>query len=299
MRGRVLRVSGLQCLVDVGIEEWQCELRGKLKLGPRVTNAPVVTGDLVEVSTVSDKIGVVESVYPRHSLFSRLSSGSRPSEQLLAANIDTLVAMVSLHNPSPRVGFIDRAIVMALKGNIEPAICINKIDLLAEGESDSLERTYRDLGYQVHLTCARTGAGVEALRSDLKDRVTAFVGQSGVGKSSLLNRLQPGLSIKTNTTMKKHNRGKHTTTAAHLYKLSSGGMVADTPGLKELGLWDVSRATLADYFVEMAPLLQQCRFRNCLHLSEPGCIIRNAVEESRISSARYAGYERIIQTLAE
>ena len=130
MRGRVLRVSGLQCLVDVGTEEWRCELRGKLKLGTRVTNAPVVTGDLVEVAAVSEKVGVVESVYPRHSLFSRLSSGSRPSEQLLAANIDTLVAMVSLHNPSPRVGFIDRAIVMALKGNIQPAICINKHDLL-------------------------------------------------------------------------------------------------------------------------------------------------------------------------
>jgi ribosome biogenesis GTPase len=299
MRGRVLRVSGLQCLVDVGLEEWQCALRGKLKLGARTTNSPVVTGDLVEVAAVSKRVGVVESVYPRHSLFSRLASGSRPGEQLLAANIDTLIAMISLHNPSPRAGFIDRAIVMALKGNIEPSICINKHDLLAEGESDAVARTYLDLGYRVHLTSAKTGEGVEALRSVLKDRVTAFVGQSGVGKSSLLNRLQPGLAIKTDTTMKKHNRGKHTTTATHLYRLNSGGLVADTPGLKELGLWDVSRATLAEYFVEMEPLLQQCRFRNCLHLSEPGCVIRNAVSENRISSTRYAGYERIMQTLGE
>ena len=299
MRGRVLRVSGLQCLVDVGIEEWQCELRGKLKRGTRTTNAPVVTGDMVEVAAVSEKVGVVESVYPRHSLFSRLASGSRPGEQLLVANIDTLVAMVSLRNPSPRVGFIDRAIVMALKGNIDPAICINKHDLLAEGESQPIEQTYGDLGYRVYLTSAKTGAGVEALRRALTDRVSTFVGQSGVGKSSLLNRLQPGLALKTDTTMKKHNRGKHTTTATHLYKLDSGGMVADTPGLKKLGLWDVSRATLAGYFVEMAPLLQQCRFRNCLHLSEPGCVIRNAVEENRITATRYAGYERIIQTLAE
>ena len=298
MRGRVLRVSGLQCLVDVGVEEWLCELRGKLKRGARVTNAPVVAGDLVEVGAVSEQIGVVESVYPRYSVFSRLASGSRPVEQLLAANIDTLVVVVSLHSPSPSVGFIDRAVVMALKGNIQPVVCINKQDLLADGESESLERTYRDVGYRVHLTSATTGTGIEALRHDLKDRVTAFVGQSGVGKSSLLNRLQPGLSIKTDVIMKKHNRGKHTTTATYLYKLSSGGLVADTPGLKEFGLWDVSRATLAGYFVEMEPLLQQCRFRNCLHLSEPGCAIRNAVEANRISSERYAGYERIIETLA-
>ncbi len=299
MRGRVLRVSGLQCLVDVGVEQWHCELRGKLKLDRRATNAPVITGDLVEVAAVSERIGVVESVYPRQSLFSRLSSGTRPSEQMLAANIDVLLAIISIYKPAPRIGFVDRAIVMAIKGNIQPALCINKLDLSDADEADHFASIYRNLGYHVHITSAKTGEGIKSLRAALKNRLTAFVGQSGVGKSSLLNKLQPGLSIKTDSIMRKHDRGKHTTTAAHLYKLDGSLMVVDTPGLKELGLWEVPRLDLAQYFVEMVPLLHKCKFRDCLHLGEPGCIVRKAVEDGHISSMRYAGYTKIIQSLAD
>lgn len=297
MKGRVLQLSGLHALVEAEGQVWQCELRGRLKDAMRGTTAPLAAGDWVEIQATALGTGVVEQVHPRRTKISRMASGLRGCEQVMAANLDQLVVIVAARHPEPRPGFIDRAIAMAHCGDILPVVCINKIDLVARELSGELAKVYADLGYGVHQTSALTGEGVENLDGQLKDRVSALVGQSGVGKSSLLNCLAPGLHIQTQEVMKRHDRGRHTTAVARLYPLPQGGHLVDTPGIKELQLWEVARPELAQYFVEMAPLADQCHFRDCLHRSEPGCAIRAAVERGEISTLRYEGYLRIAASL--
>lgn len=297
MRGRVLRVSGLQQLVEIDGRAWQCEVRGRLKAGARRANSPVVVGDWVQVAPTGAGTGVIEEVLPRVSRFSRGASGFRPYEQIIAANLDQLVVVVSIREPALRPGFIDRAVVMALKGGLVPVVCINKVDLDEGSEAERVAATYRCLGYQALLASAHTGQGVEALRSLLEGRVSVVVGHSGVGKSSLLNQLEPGLSIRTQSLMRHHDRGRQTTAAVHLYRLRGGGYVADAPGIKELRLWGVSRAELVSYFVELAPLASDCQFRDCSHAHEPGCAVRAGVQQGRVNALRYEGYCRIMETL--
>lgn len=299
MRGRVVRVSGIQHLVEIDDDLWQCELRGRLKKGMRTATSPVVAGDLVEVGPVSHRIGIIEKVHPRYSKFSRLARGLRSYEQILAVNLDQLIVVASLRNPPLRPGFIDRSIVMTLKGGMEPIICFNKVDLDCKEESSGIVAVYRRLGYKVCCTSARTGEGVEDFKDVLKGAISAVVGQSGVGKSSLLNRIESGLSLKTQNLMKKHSRGRHTTTTVQLHRLQMGGYVADTPGIKEVGLWGIDGSSLVDYFVEMMPLATECQFRNCRHIRESGCAIRSAVKEGEIATIRYEGYRRIMESLVQ
>ena len=297
MEGRVIRVSGLQHLVEIEGAYWQCEIRGRLKDGSRVASSPVVVGDRVVVLPTGENVGVIETVQPRFTKFSRRASGSRPFEQIVAVNIDQLVVVASILEPAFRPGFIDRAVVMGIKGGLEPVICINKIDLDVKGARFSLGDLYRDLGYAVAYTSARTGEGVGEAKKLLQNRVSVVIGQSGVGKSSLLNCIEPGLAIKTQELMKQHDRGRHTTTAVQLYPLREGGKVADTPGVKELWLWGIEAEELVEYFVEMAPLVRECRFRDCSHLREPGCAVRQAVEQGGIATLRYEGFCRILESL--
>lgn len=297
MRGRVLQLSGLHALVATEGGVWQCELRGRLKAARRAATAPLAAGDWVEVQATAPGAGVVELVHPRRTKLSRLTSGLRGREQVIAANVDLVVVVVAIRHPAPRPGFIDRAIAMAHSGDILPVLCINKVDLVHGQQITELARVYADLGYAVHQTSALTGEGVGVLAGLLVDRVSVMVGQSGVGKSSLLNCLAPGFNLQTRELMKGHDRGRHTTSAARLYPLPQGGYMVDTPGVKELQLWEVSRSELVRYFVEMAPLASQCRFRDCLHLGESGCAIRQAVERGQISSLRYQGYLRIAASL--
>jgi len=296
MRGRVLRISGQQCLVEIDGKQYQCRLRGRLKAGARMSNSPVITGDWVEIGDLEE--GMIESVLPRRSNFTRAASGSRPYEQIVAVNIDQLVIVTSARQPNLRLGFIDRAIITALRGDINPIVVVNKIDLDHHGEIRPSVAQYTQLSYPVFFTSASTGAGMAEFVVQLKDKVTAFVGQSGVGKSSLLNWVEPGLGLKTREIMKRHDRGRHTTAAVQLYPLSQGGYVADTPGIKELHLCGVSPLNLVEYFAEMAPLVGDCYFRDCAHLSEPDCAVRAALAQGDISPYRYQSYVRIMEGLA-
>ena len=298
MQGRIIRVSGLQCLVEVEQSHWQCELRGRLKAGCRKTSSPVVAGDWVEVVPIAEGTGVIEAVHPRSSKFSRGASGARPFEQILFVNMDQLVIVVAACQRRPRRSFIDRAIVMAVKGNLQPVVCINKVDLVSPAAVGTLTAPYEALGYPIYRTSALRGDGMGAFKEALINLSTAVVGQSGVGKSTLLNSVEPGLGLKTKEIMKRHDRGRHTTTAVHLFKLQQGGYVADTPGVKELRLWGVKPAELAVYYPELAPLHSQCQFGDCSHLHEPGCAVRAAVAAGRIASVRYEGYRRIFESLS-
>ena len=299
MKGRILRVSGLQSLVEADATQWLCELRGRLKSAQRVSTSAVVAGDWVEFTATGEASGIIEDVYPRVSKISRVASGTRPYEQLLAANVDLLIIVIAARNPSTRPGFVDRALVAAQIGELEPVICINKVDLDPENGFRDLADTYRRLGYRIALTSAETGDGMDDLKAIFGGRVSALVGQSGVGKSSLLNYLDPDLGIATGELMRRHDRGRHTTSAVQLHPLVFGGYVADTPGIKQLRPWGLDRATLVRYFVEMAPLADQCRFRDCFHREEPGCAIVEAVERGEIAPARYDGFRRIEASLGD
>ena len=297
MHGRVIRISGLKCLVEVEGELLQCEIRGRLKAGVRKTNSPVVAGDWVEILLREGGGGIIEAVCPRTSKFSRGASGSRPIEQILIANLEQLVVVVAARQPEPRVGFIDRAIIMAVKGNIQPIVCINKVDLVEDRAVDLLAAPYAALGYPIHYSSAVRGVGMEGFKDVLRNRVSAIVGQSGVGKSTLLNYVEPGLGLKTNEIMARHDRGRHTTTAVQLYKLQQGGYVADTPGIKELRLWDVQRSELERYYPEIAPFVGSCQFSDCSHVHEPDCAVRAASAAGQILPSRYEAFCRIAGSL--
>ncbi|MFC1526722.1 ribosome small subunit-dependent GTPase A [Candidatus Latescibacterota bacterium] len=293
MRGRVIRASGRQCLVEADGVEYSCQIRGRLRERQRVSTSPVAAGDWVELQTASQGGAVVESVLPRRSKISRMASGNRPFEQVLAANLDQFLVVVATQQPALSTGFIDRALVMALSGNVPPVICINKADLDPRTECGPIADVYRGLGYEVLLTSALTGAGMDVIGDRFCGRVSILVGPSGAGKSSILNWIEPGLALATSELMTHHDRGRHTTAATQLHRLAQGGFVADTPGVKQLQPWGVTPENLVDYFVEMAPLANSCQFRDCSHLHEPGCAIREAVEVGDIHSHRYDGYCRM------
>ena len=252
-----------------------------------------MAGDLVKVSRTEACRGVIESVLPRTSNLSRVATGGRSTRQVIASNLDRFLVVVAARDPAPSTGFIDRALVMAASGGIEEiVICVNKIDVDTGDSRRPLVELYRDLSYPVLEVSARTGAGMEGLVDSFREGVSVLFGASGVGKSSILNRLEPGLGLRTQELMRHHDRGRHTTTAISLHRLRSGGYVGDTPGLKQLQPWGVSSSELVQYYREMKPLTGRCRFRDCAHIHEPGCAIRAGVEAGRISSSRYEGFRR-------
>ena len=298
MRGRVLRVSGQNCLVELGGMPVRCKMRGRLKGGRRESNSPVITGDWVDVEQDGPDQYVINGVEDRLSHFTRASSGSRPYEQIIAVNIQQLVIISSARNPSFRAGFIDRAIVSALWGELVPVIVINKIDLGLGKEVSTAMGVYERLGYQVLQTSAANGKGISDLEAVLKGTDSAIMGHSGVGKSTLLNAIDPNLALRTQEIMHQHDRGRHTTTAVQLYPLKGGGYVADTPGIKELHLYGIQRSEVAAYFDDLRPHIDQCRFRDCSHLNEPECRVRTAVDDGQIAQRRYESYARIMESLS-
>lgn len=270
----------------------------RLLLGERVAATAVVIGDHVRVRLLDDGTGLIDEILPRANELVRGAAGGSRFRDVIAANLDLLVTVHSLREPDFNPARLDRYLVMAEAAEVPVLICLNKLDLTSTEEAEELAAPYRAAGYPVILTCARTGRGIRQLRDALHDKVTALAGPSGVGKSSLLNRLQPGLRLKTAEISGATGKGKHTTTTAELLPLSGGGWVADTPGLRELAIRDVEPADTAWLFPELRPLLTRCRFSNCTHREEVGCAVRAAVEEGLISPERYRSYRRIYGELA-
>lgn len=299
MPGLVLRVSGWEVLVgdDDGAQHL-CQLRGRIKAGPRRARGQVVAGDRVDWQPTEPGRGVVEAILPRRNHVSRVSAGTRPQQQMMVANVDHFVVVAAVQEPALRRGFLDRALVVAHSGGVEGVIiCLNKIDLDGEHERDETVRLYRGLGYRVIEASAATGEGMDELVAHFHTGISVLVGPSGAGKSSILNRVEPGLALRTQELMRHHDRGRHTTTSSQLHPLRGGGFVADTPGVKQLQPWGIPADELVGYFPEMAPLTQYCQFRDCSHLHEPGCGVRDAVAAGQIEPTRYDSFERI-QTAA-
>ncbi len=256
---------------------------------------PIAVGDRVSFRDSGDGTGMIHDVLERRNKLSRAAAGRKPIEQILAANVDLVIPVFAVRKPRPRWGMLDRLLVAIEAAGLSAVVCISKTDLAREEDDiESLAALYGGLGYDCILTGAETGQGLETLRATLAGRTTLMLGKSGVGKSTLLNALQPGLGIRTREVSEKTDKGMHTTTYPEMFELDGGGRIIDTPGTREFGLWGVSPDELAACFPEMRPLLGGCHFSHCTHVHEPGCAIRHAARESRIHPRRYASYRDIL-----
>lgn len=293
LRGRVLMAQGLQCVVvtDDG-RLIRCYIRRLLKSLESEERSVVVTGDWVWFKPAPGDEGMVVRVEPRLGLLTR---EYRHREHVIAANVNQVLIINALADPEIKPSLIDRYLVSAGKGRIEPVICINKADLGDASQVEFLIGLYNQLGYRALLTSARTGLGIDALRQFLTGRETVVVGQSGVGKSSLLNALQPAFHLKVSEISSSTHKGKHTTTSSQLLRLEGGGTVVDTPGIRQFDPWAVTSGEVEGYFIEFRPFAPHCRFSGCTHLHEDGCAVLDAVATRLISASRYDSYVRIYQ----
>lgn len=256
---------------------------------------PIVPGDRVRLETLDDGSAVIEEVLPRDATLSRRLPGARQArEQVVVANAEQLVAVASFGQPRLNRRLLDRFLVIGEEAGLSPVVVLNKIDLSTGEEVRTVARAYEAAGYAVIPTCAVDGRGVAELGARLEGRFSVLAGASGAGKTSLLNRVEPGLGLAVREVSGKTGKGRHTTSSVTLFRLSAGGIVADTPGFRELGLWKVRRDELAGLFPEFRALVPRCRFRGCSHGPEPNCAVKDAVARGDVDVERYESYLKLL-----
>ena len=293
--GVVLARTGSTYRVHTDTGEVTAVLRGKLK---HRDDDRVVAGDVVDLELQSDGHATISGVRRRKSVLARRAAGERrPRAQPIAANVDQVVVVASVRSPEPSPRFLDRFLVIAAANRIPAVIVLNKVDLDRTALDRLLER-YTPAGYQVLATSVRLPEGLAAFRDLLRGRESVLAGQSGVGKSSLLNALDPGLKLRIGEISAKWDTGRHTTRAALVVPLAGGGYVVDTPGLREVGTWGIDPELLAVCFPEFRRFLDQCRFDNCRHLAEPGCAVRDAAEQGAFDADRLVSYQRLYEEVS-
>lgn len=270
-----------------------CILRGRLKR--RSVQGDVISiGDRVQISLSGDGTGAIEVIEPRHSELVRLDPTPKGDfRQILLSNPDQLVAVFACTQPEPHLRMLDRFLVIAEKQKLKAMIVANKVDLLGVREARKIFQIYPSLGYPVIYTSAKEETGLKELKKALTGKISALAGPSGVGKSSLLNAIQPGLGLAVREISAWNDRGRHTTVVREMFAVDGGGYVADLPGLRKLSLWDTQPEELDGYFPELRDLVAKCQFNDCTHFEEPGCAVIKAVEEGSVSAERYESYVRL------
>lgn len=266
---------------------------------------PIAVGDVVEIipegGDANANNAMITEIADRRNYIVRSSPHKKGNQKhIVAANLDQAMLICTVKEPRTSNGFMDRFLVTAAAYHIPVTLVFNKKDIYREKELDKfagLQALYEEIGYQVLLVSAATGEGIEALNMAMKDKITLMSGHSGVGKSSLINRLLPGLELKTKAVSGWSGKGLHTTTFAEMYDLPLGGQLIDTPGVREFGIVDIEKTELSHYFLEMQPYLSQCQFNNCLHINEPGCAVKEAVNNGEIDVDRYVSYASILETI--
>ncbi|WP_219223288.1 ribosome small subunit-dependent GTPase A [Pedobacter antarcticus] len=295
MRGLVIKSTGswYQVHGEDG-REYDCRIKGKFRIKGIQTTNPIAVGDQVEfeMEPNSDN-GVIHKLHERKNYIIRKSINLSKQAQIIAANMDQAFLVVTLASPRTSLGFIDRFLVTAEAYSIPAVLIFNKLDLYNEDGLEVLQEykaIYEQLGYPCYTVSAIEGTNIPLIESLLKDQTTLFSGHSGVGKSSLINALLPGRSIKTGEISESSDKGQHTTTFAEMHTLPFGGYLIDTPGIRELGIYDIKPEELSHYFREMRDRMHLCKFHNCRHINEPGCAVLQAVENGEIDGSRYDSY---------
>ncbi len=295
-QGLVMRSTG--SWYDVRDQDghlWQCRLKGKFKIKDLKVTNPIAVGDhvLFEVEAKTENTGIILDILPRENYLVRQSVHKTAHAHLLAANVDQAILVVTLFFPRTSLGFIDRFLVTAESFRIPAVLVFNKQDLLSDDMLDfqqELMELYESLGYRCLATTAVTSEGLDAVQNLLEGKVSVLSGHSGVGKSSLINAITPDLDLRTKAVSTFANKGVHTTTFAEMFELGPDTYLVDSPGIKELGLSDTEPSEISHYFPEMRELLNQCRYHNCLHINEPGCAVKEAIQEGTIAMSRYDSY---------
>ncbi len=275
----------------------ECKLKGNFRMKGIKTTNPVAVGDKVDFLPDKDEnAGLITKIFPRNNHIIRKATNLSKLSHIIAANIDQALLVASLYEPRTSVGFIDRFLVTAEAYHIPAILIFNKIDIYDTERFAELEKItgiYRAAGYPSYAVSARTGENVETLKAVIKDKTNLFSGISGVGKSALVNAIEPGLSLRTGIISDYHKKGKHTTTFPEMHPLSFGGFIIDTPGIREFGLVDFRKEEIAERFPEMRHFMHECQFNNCSHIHEPRCAVKDAVERGEIPASRYESYLRI------
>lgn len=309
-QGRVISITSGGIIVNIDNIIYICQLRGSLKKERTQFKNLVTVGDHVLIEPTGDGEGAIAYVEPRRTVLSRAENLSRRKEQLIASNIDQVIITASVVSPPLKSSLIDRYIIAAQKGGMEPIILINKIDLLESPDVDpslseseqnlyqEVLKAYQKANIRIIGVSSQTGEGLDTLRNTMQNKTSVFSGQSGVGKSSLINEITGG-SLRIGDMVKKTNKGSHTTTVANLVQLESGGWCIDTPGIKSFGVWDLDKDELEQYFPEIFTCGHQCRFPDCSHVHEEGCAVHDAVEKGEISILRYESYVMLMHSMSE
>lgn len=280
---------------------YNSRIKGVFKIEGITSTNPIAVGDEVEIELEADadQTAMITEILPRRNYITRQSPAHKMHHHIVAANVDQSLMFATLKDPKTSQGFIDRFLVTCEAYHVPAIIVFNKLDIYRKKEMDKLaelREVYTDIGYKVFGVSVEKNIGLEELKDQLQGKTTLMSGHSGVGKSSFLNAIFPELTLKTRDVSGWSGKGMHTTTFAEMYDLSGGGKVIDTPGLREFGIVEISKQELSHYFPEMRALLNECQFNNCMHINEPGCAIKKAVEDGRIHAERYISYWNILDS---
>ncbi len=303
MKGLVTKSTGSWYVVrSEDGKDYEARIRGKFRLDQISHTNPLAVGDYVDFELDSDDLALITNIYPRNNYIIRRSVNLSKRTHIIASNIDLAFLIITIANPRTSTGFIDRFLVTCEAYQIPVMMVFNKVDEWREEEIEihrEMQFTYEDIGYDTMTVSALRGDGLDELKAKLKGKISLVAGHSGVGKSTLVNALSPGLDLKTKVVSGFNHKGKHTTTFAQMYEWPFGGYVIDTPGIKEFGLVEIEKDEMQDYFPEIFALKGDCRFHNCNHLLEPKCAVRKAVEEGEIAGSRYESYLTFLEEINE